>query len=108
MRRQRSTGSSSVRPSYHRLVQNLTLAMIGLIAASVAVTAAVAVLERRGRITRVQTALGLAIGLLGAFMVLVSRVDLVPDGPEELLQRLFVVAVTGIAVVGTWVRIARA
>jgi hypothetical protein len=89
-------------------VQNLTLVMIGLIAGTVAVTAAVALLERRGRITRVQTVLGLAIGLLGAFAVLVSRVDLVPDGPEELLQRLFVVGVTGLAIVGTWVRIARA
>lgn len=89
-------------------MQNLTLVMIALIAVTVAVTAAVALLERRGRITRVQTVLGLGIGLLGAFAVLVPRVDLVPDGPEELLQQLFVVGVTGLAIVGTWVRIARA
>jgi hypothetical protein len=89
-------------------VQNLTVAMIALLAAAAAVAITVAVLDRRGRRVTVQIALGLALGLVGAFVILVSRVDLIPDQPEDLLQRLFVVALTVIAVVGTWYRIARA
>jgi len=89
-------------------VQNLTLVMIALIVGTVAVVATVVVLERRGRITPLQVMLGLAIGAVGAFFVLVSRIDLVPDGPEDGLQRLFVVLVTIGAVLGTWYRIARA
>jgi zinc transporter ZupT len=96
------------RPSYHPVVQNLTLVMIALIVGTVAVVATVVVLERRGRITPLQVMLGLAIGAVGAFFVLVSRIDLVPDGPEDGLQRLFVVLVTIGAVLGTWYRIARA
>lgn len=82
--------------------------MIALLAAAAAVAITVAVLDRRGRRVTVQIALGLALGLVGAFVILVSRVDLIPDQPEDLLQRLFVVALTVIAVVGTWYRIARA
>ena len=89
-------------------MQNLTLVMIALIVGTVAVVATVVVLERRGRITPLQVLLGLAIGAVGAFFVLVSRIDLVPDGPEDGLQRLFVVLVTIGAVLGTWYRIARA
>lgn len=89
-------------------MQNLTVAMIALLAAAAAVAITVAVLDRRGRRVTVQIALGLALGLVGAFVILVSRVDLIPDQPEDLLQRLFVVALTVIAVVGTWYRIARA
>jgi hypothetical protein len=89
-------------------VQNLTLVMIALIVGTSAVVATVVVLERRGRITPLQVMLGLAIGAVGAFFVLVSRIDLVPDGPEDGLQRLFVVLVTIGAVLGTWYRIARA
>jgi drug/metabolite transporter (DMT)-like permease len=82
--------------------------MIALLAAAAAVAITVAVLDRRGRRATVQIALGLALGLVGAFVILVSRVDLIPDEPEELLQRLFVVGLTAVAVVGTWYRIARA
>ena len=94
--------------SYDAAVQNLTLVMIGLIVGTAAVVAAVIILERRGRITPLQVILGILIGGVGAFFVLVSRIDLVPDGPEDGLQRLFVVIVTVGAVVGTWFRIARA
>jgi predicted membrane channel-forming protein YqfA (hemolysin III family) len=89
-------------------VQNLSVVMIALLAAAAAVAITVAVLDRRGRRATVQIALGLALGLVGAFVILVSRVDLIPDEPEELLQRLFVVGLTAVAVVGTWYRIARA
>ena len=54
-----------------------------------------------------QLALGLGVGLLGAFLVLVSRIDLVPDGPEDGLERLAVVGVTIALVIGTWYRVAR-
>ena len=91
-----------------RSVQNLTLTMVALLAGSAAVITAVFVLDRRGRITPLQILLGLMIGVAGAFIVLVSRVDLVPDGPEDGLQRLFVVVVTIGAILGTWYRIARA
>src|SRR5258705_5897083 len=70
-----------------RCVQNLTLTMAALLAGTAAVLAAVFVLDRRGRVTPLQILLGLMIGVVGAFIVLVSRVDLVPDGPEDGLQR---------------------
>jgi len=89
-------------------VQNLVLGAITLIATVLAVIAAVAVLDRRGRMTRLQVALGLGIGLFGAFLVLVSRTDLVPDGPETGLEQLAVIAVTVAVVLGTLYRIARA
>lgn len=89
-------------------MQNLTVVMIALLAAAAAVAITVAVLDRRGRRAPVQIALGLALGLVGAFVILVTRVDLVPDEPEGLLQRLFVIGLTALAVVGTWYRIARA
>jgi hypothetical protein len=97
-----------MRRAYHPAVQNLIVAMIALLMAVAAVALTVAALERRGRRPTVQIALGLALGLVGAFVILVSRTDLVPDGPEELLQRVFVVGLTALAVVGTWYRIARA
>jgi len=82
--------------------------MIVLIGALAAITVAGVVLERRGRITPLQLLLGVALGLIGAFVVLVERIDLVPDGPDDTLQRLFVIGVTLLAVLGTWYRIARA
>ena len=89
-------------------MQNLTLTMLALIAGTLAIILAVFVLDRRGRIGSLQISLGLLIGVVGAFIVLVSRVDLVPDGPEDGLQRLFVIVVTVGAILGTWFRIARA
>lgn len=88
-------------------MQNLILGAITLGATLIAVVTTVAVLDRRGRITPIQIALGLGAGAVGAFLVLVSRTDLVPDGPEDGIERLFVIGVTLIAVIGTWYRIAR-
>lgn len=73
-----------------------------------AITGAGFVLERRGRITPLQLLLGVALGLIGAFVVLVERVDLIPDGPDDAFQRIFVIVVTVLVVLGTWWRIARA
>jgi hypothetical protein len=39
--------------------------------------------------------------------MLVTRMDLVPDTSEGALERIFVIAVTATAVVGTWWRLAR-
>lgn len=89
-------------------MQNLVLGAITLVAAVLAVIAAVAIIERRGPMTRLQVALGLGIGLFGAFLVLVSRTDLVPDGPETGLEQVAVIAVTVAAVLGTLYRISRA
>jgi hypothetical protein len=93
---------------YHRALQNLVLGAITGVAVIVAVVAAVAVIRGRGRITWLQVAIGVGIGLLGAFLVLVTRTDLIPDEPEDSLERIAVIAVTVAAVVGTWYRIARA
>ena len=95
-------------PTYHLAVQNLILGAIALISGILAVVGAVAVLDRRGRVAPLQVALGLGIGLLGAFLVLVSRTDLIPDDPGDGLERVFVIAVTIAVIVGTWYRIARA
>jgi hypothetical protein len=89
-------------------LQNLVLGAISGIAIILVVVGAVTVLRRRGRLTWMQVALGIGVGLLGAFLVLVSQTDLVPDEPQDLLQRLAVIAVTVVAVIGTWFRIVRA
>jgi hypothetical protein len=88
-------------------VQNLALGAIALVFLIFAVGGAIAFLERRGRRRPLQLALGFGVGLLGAFLVLVSRIDLVPDGPEDGLERLAVVGVTIALVIGTWYRVAR-
>lgn len=89
-------------------MQNLVLGAISGVVVIIVIVAAVTVLRRRGRITWLQVAVGLGIGLLGAFLVLTSTTDLVPDGPEDSLERIVVIAVTVVAVIGTWYRIARA
>jgi hypothetical protein len=91
-----------------RALQNLVLGAISGIAVIIAVITAVTVLRRRGRITWLQVALGVGVGLLGAFLVLTSTMDLIPDEPEDSLERIVVIAVTVVAVVGTWYRMARA
>ncbi len=48
---------------------------------------------------------GLAVGLVGAFVVLVPEADLIPDPLESILEPLFVIAVTAIAVVGSVARL---
>jgi hypothetical protein len=96
------------RRAYHRALQNLVLGAISGVVVIIAVVAAVTVLRRRGRITWLQVAVGLGAGLLGAFLVLTSTLDLIPDDPEESLERIVVIAVTVVAVLGTWYRIARA
>jgi zinc transporter ZupT len=94
--------------AYYRALQNLVLGAISGIAVIIAVVVAVTVLRRRGPITWLQVALGMGVGLLGAFLVLTSTIDLIPDEPEDYLERIVVIAVTVVAVVGTWYRIARA
>jgi hypothetical protein len=89
-------------------LQNLVLGAISGIAIILVVIGAITVLRRRGRLTWMQVALGIGVGLLGAFLVLVSQTDLIPDEPQDLLQRLAVIAVTVVAVLGTWFRIVRA
>lgn len=89
-------------------MQDLVLGAIAFMFAVLAIMVAVTVLDRRGRITWLQVALGIGVGLVGAFLVLISRTDLIPDGPEDGLERAIVIAVTVVAVVGTWYRIARA
>jgi xanthine/uracil permease len=89
-------------------VQNLAIGGIVLGFVVVAIIVAIAVLDRRGRIRNLQLLLGLGVGLVGAFLVLVLRVDLVPDSADDGIERLIVIAVTVAAVLGTWYRIARA
>ncbi|MGH2475973.1 MAG: hypothetical protein ACRDIL_11990 [Candidatus Limnocylindrales bacterium] len=88
-------------------MQNLILGAIVFGAVLGAVALTVTFLDRRGKITPLQIGLGLGVGLVGAFIVLVTRTDLIPDGPEDGLERVFVIAVTAVAVIGTWYRIAR-
>ena len=89
-------------------MQNLILGAIVLISGILAVNGALAVLDRRGRVAPLQVAIGLGAGLLGAFLVLVVRVDLIPDDPGDGLERVIVIVVTAAAIIGTWYRIARA
>jgi hypothetical protein len=89
-------------------VQNLVLGAIAGVVVIVVVLATLAILNRRGRITWLQVAVGIGVGLLGAFVVLISRTDLIPDVPQDSLERIVVIAVTVVAVIGTWYRIARA
>jgi len=93
---------------YHRPVQNLVLGAIVGIGVIVLVVGAVFISGRRGRIHWLQASIGIGIGLLGALLVLIQRTDLIPDGPEDGIERFAVIAVTVAAVVGTWYRIARA
>jgi hypothetical protein len=89
-------------------VQNLVLGAISGVVVILVVLATVAILNRSGRITWLQVAVGIGVGLLGAFVVLTSRMDLIPDVPEDSLERIAVIAVTVVAIIGTWYRIARA
>lgn len=89
-------------------MQNLVLGAMLMVFVILAIAGAAAVLDRRGRVTRLQVVLGMSVGLVGALLVLVTRVDLIPDGPEDTIERLVIIAVTLAAVLGTWYRIARA
>lgn len=89
-------------------MQNLAIGGIVLGFVVAAIILAIAVLDRRGRIRNLQLLLGLGVGIVGAFLVLVLRVDLVPDTADDGIERLIVIAVTVAAVLGTWYRIARA
>lgn len=89
-------------------MQNLVLGAMLMIFVILVIVGAAAVLDRRGRVTRLQVALGMGVGLVGALLVLVARVDLIPDGPEDTIERLAIIVVTLAAVLGTWYRIARA
>ena len=93
---------------YHHAVQNLVLGAIVGIGVILVVVGAVFVSGHRGRIHRLQVAVGIVVGLLGALLVLTARTDLFPDGPQDAVERIAVIAVTIAAVVGTWYRIARA
>ncbi|HEV8280943.1 MAG TPA: hypothetical protein VGQ02_03725 [Candidatus Limnocylindrales bacterium] len=89
-------------------MQSLVIGAITGVALILVVVGGVTVLGRRGRITWMQVALGIGVGLLGALLILISRTDLFPDEPEDFFERIAVIAVTVAAVVGTWYRIARA
>lgn len=88
-------------------MQQLTLAAISVIALATTVALGVMLLGRRARVGPLRLVLGLVPGAIGAFVVLVLEVDLVPDGLDDDFIRLFVVAVTVAAVVGTWYRALR-
>jgi uncharacterized membrane protein YeaQ/YmgE (transglycosylase-associated protein family) len=89
------------------IVQTLSLAAISVIAFGAAVALWLRLMDRRAPVIPVRVALGVVPALVGAFVVLVLKVDLVPDGPDEVFIRLFVVAVTVAAVVITWYRALR-
>lgn len=88
-------------------VQRIELfALAGIVLSGLAVVAA-----RRfhapSRSTRLQLALGLVPGVLGTFLVLVSRVDLVPDELEAAAIPVLVVLITVGAVMVTIYRFRR-
>lgn len=89
-------------------MQNLVLGAITAVVVILVVLGSTTLLRARGRITGLQVAVGIGIGLLGALLVLIMRTDLIPDSPEDLLERIAVIGVTVVAVVGSWYRIARA
>lgn len=97
-----------MREAYHRAVQNLVLGAISGVAVILVVLGTVTMLSRRGRITSLQVVVGIGVGLLGAALVLITRTDLIPDVPQDFLERVAIIAVTIAAVIGTWYRIARA
>lgn len=96
------------RTAYHHRVQELVVIMLVALVGLGAVAGALAIMERRGRITRMQIVIGAVVGLIAAFAILVARVDLIEDGSDDLLQRLFAVALTAAAVIGSLYRIVRA
>lgn len=55
----------------------------------------------------VRSALGLTLGLLGAFVVLSLNIDLVPDRAEDVLMPVLVIAVTGALIGGSVLRLVR-
>jgi len=88
-------------------MQLLSLAAISLIALGTTVFLGLRLLDRHVPIVPAMVLLGLAPAAVGAFVVLVLKVDLVPDGPDEVFIRVFVVAVTVAAVAITWYRALR-
>lgn len=52
--------------------------------------------DRDGGARRMRLTLGIAIGLLAAFAVLVTRTDLIPDGSERLLSLAMVLLAAGL------------
>ena len=93
--------------AYHASVQYVVVLMIVGLAAIGATVGARAILSRKGQVTRLQVALGIAAGLVAAFAALVVQVDLLPDGPDDALEGIFVVGMTMVAVIVSWYRIAR-
>jgi hypothetical protein len=89
-------------------VQTLVVGAILAIFTTMAIMTASAVLDRRGSTPWLQVGLGLGVGLVGAFLVLVERTDLIPDGTEDGLERMTIILVTVVAVVASWVRLVRA
>lgn len=88
-------------------MQSLTLAAISVIAILTTAVGGVMLLDRHAPIGPVRLVLGLVPAAIGAFVVLVLNVDLIPDGPDEVVIRLVVIGVTVVAVVGTWYRAIR-
>ena len=92
--------------SYHASVQYVVVLMIVGLAAVGATVGARAIMSRKGQVNRLQVGLGIAAGLVAAFAALVVQVDLLPDGPDEALEGIFVIGMTMVAVVVSWYRIA--
>ncbi len=93
--------------AYHASVQYVVVLMIVGLAAIGATVGARAIMSRKGQVNRLQVALGIAAGLVAAFAALVVQVDLLPDGPDDALEGIFVVGMTMVAVIVSWYRIAR-
>lgn len=89
------------------VVQTLSLAAISVIALGAAVALGLRFLDARAPSVPSRVVLGLVPAAIGAFVVLVLNVDLVPDGPDDAFIRVFVVAVTVAAVAITWYRALR-
>lgn len=89
-------------------MQRVELAAIVIIASTVLVVFALDRLRRSGRQTLwLQVLVGSAIGLVAALVVLVLSVDLVPDDLETALGPVVVVVITGVAIAGSAIRLAR-
>ncbi|CAN5492119.1 hypothetical protein BH20CHL7_BH20CHL7_15040 [soil metagenome] len=84
----------------------LLLISAGLLLAVAIVAArfhALELVEHRGR----KVLLGIVPGVIGAIMILVGRLDVIPDEIESDLLAMAMIAISAVAILGTSVRLAR-
>jgi len=94
---------------YHDRMQDVELGVIAL-----AVVGGLSVLAIRANATRdpalghwLQLFIGLVLGGVAAFIVLVTQIDLVPDQLEAFVDPILVAGITGVLLVGTVWRLRR-